>query len=219
MVSQGQVGATASLTPMRSPVSMLVVPLVLLLGASLAGCSGEEADDPPEPAAVPLSEFDAGGVTVARTDFCDRIPEVAVERAVGDPAASDSYGNGESAPVDDATTDIAHEFNCSFTGESDAVARVWVFVPQVTRARAKALVAEAGSGKGCHNVPGQGFGKPSTGTVCRTRDGAEASYRGLFVDSWLACSVSDPDRKADEKELLDRAGTWCVQAVSAAATE
>lgn len=204
---------------MRSPVRYVLLP-VLLLALTLSACSQD--DDPeatPTARPTPLSAFDADGTTIARTDFCDRIPDAAVERAVGEVADSSHYGNGESAAVSGTVKDIAHEFNCTFTGTSGAVARVWVFVPQVTRARAKSLVAEAGRQQGCRRVPGQGFGKPSTGLACRTEDGAEASYRGLFVDSWLACSVSRPDRKAPQDELLDRAGEWCVQTVSAAATE
>ncbi|QIX25976.1 hypothetical protein ncot_04690 [Nocardioides sp. JQ2195] len=194
--------------------------VLLLIGSSTAACS--QGDDPgaaPEAKPTPITAFDADGMTIARTDFCDRIPEIAVERAVGEVEETDHYGNGESAAVTGSVKDVSHEFNCTFTGTSGAVARVWVFVPQVTRAQAGELVKEAGRREECRRVPGEGFGKPSTGLSCRTKDGAEASYRGLFVDSWLACSVSSPDRSAAGKELLELAGSWCVQAVSAAATE
>ncbi|KRF19390.1 hypothetical protein ASG90_20465 [Nocardioides sp. Soil797] len=241
---------------MRLSVRSLLLPIVLLLGLSLTACSGDdEPSSSPTAKPTPLSAFDADGVTIARTDFCDRIPDDAVERAIGEVEDTGHYGNGEPAEVTGTVKDIAHEFNCTFTGTSGAVARVWVFVPQVTRARARDLVKEAGRQQGCRRVPGEGFGKPTTGLACTTKDGAEASYRGLFVDSWLACSVSDPsvraggkadpttDRTApssadpssadpssadpvaadpvaaEQKELLDRAGKWCVQAVSAAATE
>lgn len=204
---------------MALSVRFLVVPVLLVLGISTAACSGDDTSPSPETKPTPLSKFDADGMTVARTDFCDRIPDSAVRSAVGELDESEQYGNGETAQIADTVKDVAHEFNCTFIGTSGAVARVWVFVPQVTRAQARTLVRQAGNGKGCHRVKGEGFGKPSTGALCRTKSGAEASYRGLFVDSWLACSVSDTDRAAKAPALLDRAGKWCVQAATAAATE
>ncbi|WP_067428778.1 hypothetical protein [Nocardioides jensenii] len=206
---------------MRTVSSHVVaVATTVLLLAGLISCSSD--NDPgtePTVAATPISEYDATGVTVARADFCDRIPDGAVEAAVGEVEDTGHYGNGESASITDEVEDVAHEFNCTFTGTSGAVARVWVFVPQVTRARAQALVKQVGQERGCRLVDGQGFGTPSTGALCRSKSGAEASYRGLFVDSWLACSLTDPDRKAPAEPALEKAGNWCVQAASAAATE
>ena len=200
------------------PAVSLVAALVMAL--AFTGCtSNERPTAEPSARPTPLSGFDSSVVTVARADFCDRIPDSAVQAAVGEVKDTSHYGNGESATIVPGVKDVAHEFNCTFTGASGSVARVWVFAPQVTQARAKNLVAEAGETKGCRTVPGQGFGDPSTGVLCRSKGGTDASYRGLFVDSWLSCSVSDPDRTAKAAPLMERAGIWCVQAATAAATE
>ncbi|KQY63519.1 MULTISPECIES: hypothetical protein [unclassified Nocardioides] len=203
------------------PRPVVAVVAALLLGGGLAACSGsdDEPEADPTVSATPLSAYDATGVAIARADFCDRIPDAAVEAAIGKVDDTTHYGNGDTATITGDVEDVAHEFNCTFRGTSGAQARVWVFVPTVTKARAKALVADARSARGCRGVDGQGFGTPSTGVLCRTKAGTEASYRGLFVDAWLACSVSDPDRKTPAGPALEKAGNWCVQAASAAASE
>lgn len=210
---------TVSLCRMRivpGPAVILVALLSILLLAT--SCTSEEKPSAaPTAQPTPLSAFDATAVTIARTDFCDRIPETAVEDAVGEVEGTDHYGNGEPATIVPGVKDVSHEFNCTFNGTSGATARVWVFVPQVTRARARKLVSAAGEPRGCRLVEGD-FGEPSTGVLCRSDSGTDASYRGLFGDSWLSCSVSDPDRRAQAAPLLERAGDWCVQSTTAAAT-
>ena len=42
--------------------------------------------------------------------------------------------------------------------------------------------------------------------MCRTEDGSQATYAGLFVDAWLSCSLSVPDAKAPAPELRASAG-------------
>ena len=41
----------------------------------------------------------------------------------------------------------------------------------------------------------------------------EASYRGLFGDAWLACSLTAP---GERDAVLEKAGAWCVAAARAA---
>ncbi|HEY9565786.1 MAG TPA: hypothetical protein VIR30_18630, partial [Nocardioides sp.] len=104
-------------------------------------------------------------------------------------------------------------------GADGRVARAWVFVPQVPPARAKSLVADAKKKRtGCTTNAGGGFGSPAVGSVCRTEDGSQATYAGLFVDAWLSCSLGVPDTKAPAPELRASAGEWCVEAAKAAST-
>jgi hypothetical protein len=186
---------------------------VLLAGTA---CTAEEssAPEPPEVTPTPISEFDAAGTTLARVEFCDRIPEESVRVAVGKVDSTDHYGNGEKDRITDGVRDVAHEFSCTFTGDTGVQARAWVFVPRVTRAQAKQLVRDARRTKGCEEVPDEGFGKPGAGLVCRSPEGDEASYRGLFTDTWFSCSLRAAD--LDRATLLDQAGQWCVSAASAA---
>lgn len=83
-------------------------------------------------------------------------------------------------------------------------------MPRVAPVRARALVAEARRERGCRTVDSHDFGTPSVGLVCRVPGGREASYRGLFVDTWLTCSFTDRRKQLPEEKLLKRAGQWCV---------
>jgi hypothetical protein len=92
-----------------------------------------------------------------------------------------------------------------------------VFAPPITVVQARNLAAAARTAPGCGVLPGApAFGRPSTGAVCRADGTLEASYRGLFGDAWLACSLAVPAAGADPKELADRAGRWCVTVAEAA---
>ena len=212
-------GAARAVAAPLGPVRAALLAAVLL--ASGTACTGEAggsgAADGPVAEPTPITEFDADAAALTRGDFCDRIPEEAVTAAVGEVATTDHYGNGEREPITDAVTDVAHEFNCTFVGESGAVARAWVFVPRVTRAQARSLVADVKKAKGCRVVDGKSFGTPGTGSVCTTPEGTEAAYRGLFTDAWFSCSVTAKD--LDEPTLLDQAGLWCVAAADAATVD
>ena len=204
----------------RSPalgVASRLLPAVLLVAAGTActgdgGDSGSSEDPAAEP--TPITAFDAASAALNRADFCDRIPDEAVTAAVGEVASTDHYGNGERETITQGVTDVAHEFNCTFIGDSGAIARAWVFVPRVTRDQAKALVADVRETKGCRPVDGESFGTPATGSVCTTPDGTEATYRGLFTDAWFSCSVTAKD--LDEPTLVKQAGQWCVSTATAA---
>lgn len=204
----------------RSVGSSAALGCVLLLGA-LTACSAD-SDGDKEPAAyqpTSLSAFDASTVTLERDAFCDDLSEDAVQHTVGEVASTKHYGNGDPVELTDGVEDVSHEFNCTFVGEDGTTARAWVFVPQVTQRRAKELVAAAGKQDRCEQVDGEEFGTPATGRVCGKGKQTEVSYRGLFVDTWLSCSVSGADPQADRDELLAQAGEWCTAAAEAAAAD
>lgn len=203
----------------------MAVPCAVVLAAALSSCTSDEPEPAQEPTydATSLADFDASTVTLERTDFCDDLPSDAVQHTVGEVASTRHYGNGDPVKLTDGVKDISHEFNCTFVGKSGVTARAWVFVPRVTEQRADELVTAAGEAEGCSLVEGGGFGEPATGRFCRTDEGTEASYRGLFVDTWLTCSVSRGDKgkdapEPDRDDMLREAGQWCVAAAEAAAS-
>lgn len=208
---------------MSRVLSALVCPAVLsLVLAGVSGCTGGSDDGPGADASAvstPLRDLDTTTLAVARSEFCDAIPQAAVEQAIGGPVESTGhYGNGDTAQLTGRVKDVSHELGCVFTAESGAQARAWVFVPPVTQARAKRLVRELGRAQGCRVVAdAPKFGAPTLARVCDAAAGrpAEASFRGLFGDAWLTCSVSEPGAEADA--LLERADAWCVNVATSVA--
>lgn len=180
------------------------------------------ATAPPEPPAytsTPLADFDTSVVAVSRAPFCDRLPEEGVAEALGDEAGrTTSYANGESAEMAPGLEDVAHEYGCRIEGARGAEVRAWLFAPPVTRSRATALVDDAAGRPSCRQ-PAQApaYGAPSVALVCPAGDRRWASFRGLFGDAWLSCSLAAP-ATLDEDELLDRAGRWCVAVAEAASS-
>jgi hypothetical protein len=203
--------------PAFAPLLALFLAAVVALG--LAGCSGN--DQPKRQIAVnptPIDEFVADSLKVSRASFCSRVADKAVAAAIGDVVSTRHYGNGERARVTRGVRDVAHEYDCTFVGSSGDVARAWVFVPRVTRSQAGALVAGVRRQAGCRVVDGHSFGSPAIGSLCVKTSRKEAAYRGLFVDAWLSCSVTDGGRKKlSDKALLKKAGDWCVQVATATA--
>jgi hypothetical protein len=188
-----------------------------LVVCTAAACTGS-GDEPSEPSAAPpataLGDLDTASVTVARADFCSSIPEAAAEAALdGEVARTAHYGNGDSVEIAAGITDVSHEFGCRFAGESGAEARAWIFAPQVTPARARELVAEVRRTKGCTPLPqAPAFGTPSIAVSCTGKAAVTASYRGLFGDAWLACSVTRPSADG----LPEAADQWCSAVLQAA---
>jgi hypothetical protein len=198
---------------------LLVLLLAMVTALAAAGCSGD--DEPERQVEVnptPIDKFLPDSVHVSRASFCSRIADEAVTAAIGQVASTRHYGNGERAQVSGGVRDVAHEYNCTYVGSSGDTARAWVFVPRVTRAQARALVRGVRRQAGCRLVDGHSFGSPGTGSICVRGGRTEAAYRGLFVDAWLSCSVTDggPQRLA-RNALLKKAGDWCVQAATATA--
>lgn len=165
--------------------------------------------------AVPLSEVDTLTTAVRREAFCDAVAPEAVEAALGGPPAdTTSYVDGQSAPLTGEVRDIAHEFGCGWTTR-EATARAWVFAPPVTPATAKALVRAARTERGCRPLAeASDFGRPSVALACRTPRGVQASFRGLFGDAWLTCTVTGDDADV----VAGRADSWCAAVLGALAT-
>ena len=193
--------------------------LVLTLGGAEDGPPaagpGESAEPAaPPPLSTPLADYDTTTLVVQREAFCDLIaPEEVAAVVGGEPTDSRTYSNGESAVITSDVTDIAHEFGCRWK-QGRKVARAWVFAPPVTPGDAKALVKAARQVEDC-DVPRRApdFGAPSLARTCPAGKGVEASYRGLFGDAWLACSLTAPGAP---DAVLEKAGAWCVAAARAA---
>jgi len=195
------------------------VMLVAVLGGSMAACTDDE--EPVRQVEVnptQIDEFVATSVSVQREAFCDRVADDAVTAAVGEVGSTRQHDSGERVRIVPGVRDRVHEYGCTYTGTGGDVARAWVLAPPVTRAQARALVVGVRRTAGCRVLDGHDFGSPATGALCTTRGRAEASYRGLFGDAWLTCSVTDGGRtKLSREQLLRKAGDWCVQLATAAA--
>lgn len=197
---------------------MLVV-VVAVVG--LGACTG---DDPEEsgtarPPTTPLASYATDDVTINRAPFCENLSVSALEEVLGGPVASSTtYENGDRAKLSAGVRDVAHEYDCTYTAADSSTARAWLFAPPVPDDRARELVREATREQGCRPQPdAPAFGEESVALVCETGRLVTASFRGLFGDSWLSCSLALPAGSLDEEELLDRAGRWCVQVADAAA--
>ncbi|MFC5729560.1 MULTISPECIES: hypothetical protein [Nocardioides] len=178
-------------------------------------------DSPPEPPPVaayegtPLADFDTSTALVQRSPFCDRVPPEAVREALGGDGELAAYGNGESTAALPGGTDVAHEYGCVFSGAGGAEARGWLFVPPVTLAEARGLVRTVVT-RGCTAQAGAAaYGDPSVAVVCTSKNSSTASFRGLFGDAWLACSLTVRESVPAE-QLLETTGRWCVAVIQAA---
>lgn len=201
------------------------LPTALAVLALTACSAGDPVPDPaPDPARssrTPASEpttlasYETEGVAVSRSPFCDRVSPTGIEHALGDAARSHrDYGNGDPLRLPDGSRSIAHEYGCVWTGADGATARAWVFAPPITRGRARRLADAALVGRCVRTGTGE-FGSPSVTARCRTEDGLEASWRGLFGDAWLVCSLTD---RGSFAALEERTSEWCVAVLEAART-
>jgi hypothetical protein len=207
-----------------SPVRRAAVLVALLaLVIPLAGCTGDSSSSSSSPTATlavdagtPLSDVDTSALVVRRGPFCDLVDPAAVTRALGEEASDASaHRSGQRTHITDDVTDVVHEFGCSWTAGGSR-AEAWVFVPPVTRERARTLADLARDRAGCTAIAGAAaYGDPSAATSCRAEAGIEVSYRGLFGDAWLACALTAPG--GEQQELADRAGRWCATVATAAA--
>lgn len=184
--------------------------------------------DPPErpegspgpgagPGATSLREYDASGVVVPRTDFCDRIPREVVEERLGPRVGTGHYGNGDTAAVASGVEDVSHEYNCTFTGADGARLRAWVFAPPVNGQRARVVARSLRRDSRCNHVPGApALGAHSVALVCGGEDRG-ASLHGLLGDAWLSCSWHPGDGRAGagRRALVEQAGAWCVDVLAA----
>lgn len=201
-------------------VAVVAVLLVTLGGSDDTGApsgGGAPAADvttsgPPTP--TPLEDVDTSGLTVPRESFCELIAPAGLSAALGgEPDDVRTYANGESTVIASGVEDIAHEYGCRWK-RGRTVARAWVFAPPVTPEAAQGLVRSARRQEGCsvkRSAPD--FGNPSVALTCPGGRTTEASYRGLFGDAWLACSLQARGSRAD---VLARTGDWCVAVADSA---
>lgn len=199
--------------------ALLLSALLTLVPVGVGVVVADDSAPAPPPVAAyegtSLAEFDASKAVVQRVPFCDRVHPEAVREALGGEGTLTAYGNGESTTTLPGGADVAHEYGCVFSGPGGVQARGWLFVPPVTAARARELVRTAVT-SGCTAQAGaEPYGDPSVAVLCTSRNGSTLSFRGLFGDAWLACSLTDPGRVTPE-ELLETTGRWCVAVAQAA---
>lgn len=190
--------------------------VVLGSGPDPSGPEAGTGGTAPSPSAAP----DVTGLEVRRAAFCTAVPEEAVTTALGEVvASSESYDSGEEARLGGGLTDVAHEFGCTWRSRQ-ASAQAWVFAPPVDRDRATELIDGVTAGDRCRRVDGPAFGSPGVALHCDRGARAEVSFRGLFGDAWLTCTLvpSASQLRADGTEAaVDRAGRWCAGVAAAAA--
>jgi hypothetical protein len=195
--------------------------VAVLAAGALGGCTGDDPESETSATApsTPLASYATDDVTINRAPFCEEISNPAAEEALGGPvASSETYENGDRAKLTDGVRDVAHEYDCTYTAADRSTARAWLFAPPVDDERARELVSEARRTEGCRPQPdAPAFGAVSIALLCDDDTDATASFRGLFGDSWLSCSLEIPSGSLDDEELLDRTGRWCVQVAEAAA--
>ena len=192
---------------------------MLLLLSVLSACQADQpappSADPTPSATTPLAAIDTSALVVARADFCARIAPTQAQDALGaEIKSSKSYANGQPARLAAGLKDVAHEFGCTWAAANGAIARAWVFAPPVTRPRARDL-RDAALRQGCSATKGARFGNASVATRCRTDEGVEEGYFGLFGDAWLSCTLTLPPRDA-ANDQPERTSRWCGAVVLAA---
>ena len=206
------------------PVVLRLLLASVLTAAAVGGGVVLFADDEPGGRApvgtsAPLSSLDTGGLTILRTGFCDGVADSAVTEALqAEPDQESSYANGDRVQLTAEVRDRAHEHGCQWSANG-VTASGWVFAPPVPRVTADLLLRRARDAKGCEPIPdAPAYGEPSLGLVCTGRLGEEVSFRGLFGDAWLVCSLRFADVSAGQSrdEAVDRTGRWCVAVARAA---
>ena len=208
--------------PVLRRLLLAAVATALVVGCGVALRGGEPEPEQVSAASTPLSSYDTSRVTILRTSFCERVPDEAVEEALGAaPEDATDYGNGDRVRLAPKVRDLAHEFGCTWTA-GGTTAAAWVYTPPVPRPLAATLLQQARSASSCSAVPdAPAYGEPSAALVCTTERATEFSFRGLFGDAWLTCSLRSTTVFAGQssKDSLDRVGRWCVAVARAAADE
>ncbi|WP_166136429.1 hypothetical protein [Nocardioides ochotonae] len=206
--------------PLRLVVAAIALTgVVVLLGVlTLGGDPSPSADEPDAPVVSPtltLADLDTTSLAVRRDSFCAQVPPESVAAALGaDPEDEQAHAPGDRVELAKGVRDVAHEHGCAWTA-GDAAARAWVFAPPVSPDQARAVARAAREADGCTPLPGApSYGAASVGLACRTDRGREVSWRGLFGDAWLTCTLRDRD--VPREELVDRAAIWCATVAQAA---
>lgn len=192
------------------PIAVAVAGALMVL---VGGCSHDPAPTAASAPPTPIAKLNTAAMTLARVEFCSRVPSRAVEDALGSakwrPA---TYRNGDRTGISGLTDTVAED-GCAWAAASGAaLARAWVFAPPVDRRLARAVVSEARHHDGCRLVAGPDFGSPSLTQLCRDDEGVRVRHAGLFGTTWLSCEVSDT---ASARAVRKRADAWCVQIANA----
>ena len=186
---------------------------VAIVASTLAVGIGVWVSSPATPPATPLAHtlatLDTTTMTLERAPFCDRVTGADVAAALGAaPTAETAWKNGDKVPLG-STTDVAHEYGCQWS-TADHAAAAWIFAPPVTVAEADTLIDAATKVEGCTPIAGApAFGSPSVALTC----GGTVSYRGLYGDAWLVCTLGGPAAVA---EVTATAPRWCASVALAA---
>jgi hypothetical protein len=196
----------------RRPI--LAVPAALLALVVMTGCS-EDEKAAPDPAPTPIASLNTAEMELPRIEFCQLVPEKAVEDAVGGkPVSHSSYGNGDEVEVTGVGKDVVHEIGCSWTSDDGTTARAWVFARPVDTAFAQSVIASGRKTKGCRTVAGPPYGNPAATQICRTADGKQRlRHAGLFGQTWLTCELATI--RAEPTELRDSTDAWCSEIANA----
>ena len=198
-----------------SLVAAATASLVLLTGchdsADSAGSSDRSSASP-----TGLDRMDTLALPVERAAFCGQLERGAPARALGGEVAdATEYAPGDTVEVIEGEEAVSHEWSCTYASDAGVEARAWLFAPPITRDRGRALARDARV-EGCRPVQQRvEFGRGSVGLVCDDLRGRTVSWRGLFGDAWLACSVRAP-RETRVVELADRTQLWCAEVARAA---
>ena len=201
---------------------LLIALLVVALGtvAVVVLTRGEDKPEPKPQVVKPLSlrDVDTTVLPVQREDFCADIPGEAVALVLGtEDFTGSAYADGDKAQVFPGLTDISHEYGCTFYAKAKKrTARAWVFAPPVSNDRARAVIKATVQAKGCQKIPkAPKFGKPSLALLCGSEKAPEISFRGLFGDAWLTCTIK-PHQPPATKGVLQSAENWCLAVAQAA---
>ncbi|MGO4255904.1 hypothetical protein [Marmoricola sp. RAF53] len=206
---------------MRFRTTALVATGLLALGTA-GGCGGpDEAAPKPTPTPTSIAQVDPGSMDLVRVAFCDLVPRKAVDTALGGAdITSTSWGNGDTPPLEDAGSDLAHEFGCAWTG-TDRVARAWVFARPVTAAFGGEVIADGRGKAGCTTQPAATFGNPGALQVCALSGGrTRVRHAGLFGATWLTCELVGKESGQESAQALRAdADAWCVAVANSLDTE
>lgn len=196
----------------RRPRILTAVAL-LTTATLLAGCSGSEEKEPTAEV-TRIADLNPATMNLVRISFCDLVPPAAIRAALRGPSTQhQEWGNGDVPPIDDAESDVTHEFGCAWSRSGGFAARAWVFARPVTAGFAGELIPAARARKGCKTRRATTFGDPGMTQLCplsakRTR----VRHAGLFGDTWLTCEIVGPRSKAAPRV---RADAWCARIASA----
>lgn len=201
--------------PLHALLAALAGTLVLVgTGVWLTGTPEPQQREPAPYRGTALADYDTSVVAIARAPFCERIDPEALAAALdgGEVTAERDWTDGDTLD----RVGVVHEFGCRRRAEDGAEVRAWVLAPPVTGERAGRLARAARQERNCRRrADAPSYGDPSVALLCTGASRNFASYRGLFGDAWLSCTLALPGDVA-RRELLDRAGRWCVAVAEAA---